>query len=365
MIPIYEPYRLDLAQPYVDDCIKSGWVSSRGEYVEAFEEKCADILNIDHAISVSNGTVALMLVLAAMLERGDEVLVPSLTYAATVSQLIWLGLKPILFDSTEDYQASIRSMHSAYHPGVKAILLPELYGSAPVKVAQWYWVAKDLGMDLIEDAAEVFGSTVAVGANTLHLGTLSKAGTFSFFGNKTFTTGEGGLVVTRDDELAAKLRLLRNQAHVGNFVHDGPGFNFRMTNIQAAIGLSQLEQYDLIVGRKKFIAAYYRDMMPEPFSCVETSPEVDSTEWMPLFMLPEGVSYADFRYKMLALGIDTRPCFTPVHLMPGWDGCSIPVSLDVSESIYRRGFNLPCYPGMDYGQLDDVVSALRKVKDEI
>jgi len=367
MIPIYEPYLVGNAKKYVNDCLDTGWVSSKGKYVEAFEKECANILGTDYAIAVSNGTVALMLVMAALAEKGDEVLVPSLTYAATASQLIWLGLTPVLYDSTTDYQPSIRSMIEAYKAcsNAKIVILPELYGSAPEKAPDFYWVAKDLGMWLVEDSAEVFGTSFGVGQTSFKLGTMGKAGTFSFFGNKTFTTGEGGLVVTRDPELAAKMRLLYNQAHVGNFVHDGPGFNFRMTNIQAAIGLAQLECYDEIVQRKKEIAEYYRGMVPEPFGCILPKPNIDSTEWMPLFTLPEGVGYADFRYKMLAHGIDTRPCFTPIHLMPRWNACRRPVSLETAEHIYRYGFNLPCYPGMDYGHLSDVIDALYKVRDEL
>lgn len=372
MIPIYQPYLTERESEYVNQALQSGWISSRGEFIEKFESRCADLLNVHEAITVSNGTVSLMLILAALkLSKDTYIFIPSLTYVASASPAYWLGYKIVFFDSDLNYQPSCNSLQEVYDQ-VKtfhelmhktsfkaALILPQLYGNSP-DMESFIEFCKTNTITMIEDSAEVFGSTY----NDKMLGTFGRAGSFSFFGNKTITTGEGGLVVTNDISLADSMRSLKSHAHDKSFHHFEPAFNFRMTNIQAAIGLAQLDNYAEIVDKKVHIANTYRSYLPPPYRSVETNSKVISTEWMPLFMLPEDMEYVWFQEQMLANGIDTRPCFMPMHLMSGFSGqqfITLPGSCSTSESIYSKGFNLPCYPSLTDDQITQVLSALQKV----
>lgn len=359
MIPVYQPYLHGNESKYVNDCLESGWISSRGSYIQRFEEAIESYLGVKHAITCSNGTVSLMLGLAVLdLPAGSEVLSPSLTYAATVSQALWLGHRLVLFDSDEDFQPSFDSFVSAVSEKTKVLILPELYGSSP-DIVKFRDFCKANGIILIEDSAEVFGGSW----NGKKLGTFGDIGSFSLFGNKTITTGEGGIVITDSDELAEKANLLKSQAHVGGFRHSGPGFNFRMTNIQAAIGLAQMEQLPEIIVKKKRIALLYRELI-KSFDSVAPRAEVDSSEWMPLFRIGSDVNY-EVLHKLLAHdGIDSRPAFTPIHLMSGFE-YEHRVSLSTAERIWSRGFNLPCYPDLTDEQLAHVIRSVNLIGENL
>jgi perosamine synthetase len=296
-----------------------------------------------------------MLALAILdLPIGTEVLAPSLTYAATVSQALWLGHKLVLFDSDEDFQPSFDSFVDAVTKETKVLILPELYGSSP-DITKFVNFCKSNGIYLIEDSAEVFGSSW----NQKKLGTFGDIGSFSLFGNKTITTGEGGIVVTNSDELAEKANLLKSQAHVGGFRHSGPGFNFRMTNIQAAIGLAQMEQLSEIIVKKKRIASLYRELITS-FESIAPRLEVDSTEWMPLFRIGSDTSYEMLHHLLSHDGVDSRPAFTPIHLMPGFE-YEHRVSLSTAERIWSKGFNLPCYPDLTDEQIHHVITSVNLI----
>jgi len=358
-IPIYKPFVAENQKKYVNACLDTNWISSRGKYIDLFEKALASYLGAKHVITTCNGTVSLMLIYAAAgLRPGDEVLVPSLTYCATVSQLNWLGMRPILVDSDNNYQMSVDSLDRYRTRRTVAVVVPQLYGGSAnmVKLVSY---CKKHGLCLIEDSAESFGCSI----NEKKIGTFGDVSSFSFFGNKVITTGEGGCVVTDNDRLAKKVKLLKSQAHIGGFVHDGPGFNFRMTNIQAAIGLAQLEQIDTVVTRKKQIATYYRNTLSKEIGKV-VSPNVESSEWMPLFTLPDTISYLKFHTVMQAKNIDIRPCFTPIHLMNGFT-YDKKGSLENSERIYKKGFNLPSYPDLTDGELDYIVKCVNNAVEII
>lgn len=350
-IPIYVPHVAKNQKAYVLDCLGTNWISSKGKWIEKFEGMVAEKVGKGYeSVSVCNGTVALMLTYASMgLRPGDEVVVPSLTYCATISQLNWLGVTPVLVDSDDNYQIDVTQLPKTLSRKTKAVVVPELYGDLPdMDVILDFCAANELL--LIEDSAETFGCAGA--------GKWGNAATFSFFANKTITTGEGGCVVTDNKELAKTMRLLRSQAHIGNFVHKGPGFNFRMTNLQAAIGVAQLEEFDVIVSRKQQIATYYRNKLSD--SVGKIRPSVASAEWMPLFTLPETMEYVKFMNEMHKRKIDTRACFTPIHLMEGFD-YTRRTALDNCERIYRRGFNLPSYPGLTDEQLKYICDNVNEV----
>jgi len=351
-IPIYKPFVANNQKKYVNDCLDTNWISSKGGYIDKFELAVADYLDVKHVVTTCNGTVSLMLIYAAAgLRPGDEVLVPSLTYCATISPLNWLGIRPVLIDSDSNYQMKIDDLDRYLTRRTAAVVVPQLYGGSP-NMDKLVEFCNQSNLCLIEDSAESFGCLF----NGKQVGRFGSMSSFSFFGNKVITTGEGGCVATNNDELAKKLKLLKSQAHIGGFVHDGPGFNFRMTNLQAAIGLAQMEQVDQIITRKKKIATYYRNMLSKDVGRI-TSPGVESSEWMPLFTLPDTMSYLKFHTVMQSRNVDIRPCFTPIHLMKGFT-YDKKGSLDTSEKIYTKGFNLPSYPDLTDDQLEYIVECV-------
>lgn len=357
-IPIYEPFKAKNQKRYVLDCVNSNWISSKGSYIDKFEKALQDYLGVKHAITVCNGSVSLMLIMRAMdIGMGDYVITPSLTYAATVSSINNVGAHALLVDSDDSFQM-IEDIENAFNDHCKAVLIPQLYGSAP-NMDYFLNLCKRKGVPLIEDSAEVFGCEY----NGKKLGSLGAASSFSFFGNKTITTGEGGCVCTNDDSLAEKMRLIKNQSHIGGFDHNGPGYNFRMTNIQAAIGLAQLEQIDEIVTKKLAIAKYYRKHLTHKITIPFPNIAVKSTEWMPLFILPKGIPYLKFYEEMRNMGIDTRPAFKPVHLMKGFNA-GVRGSVATAEAIYGRGFNLPSYPDLKKKQLKYICDTVNKIVED-
>ena len=361
-INVYEPRKAKNQTKYVLEALESNCISGKaGRFIEEFEETLAWITGVDHAVSVCNGTVSLMLIYAAAdLKSGDEVITPSLTYCATVSQLNWLGITPVLVDSDDNFQMDLSQLESSISRKTKAIVVPQLYGDAPQMFRLSNFCTKH-GLILIEDSAECFASTFDEKERVI--GSFGLASSFSFFANKNITTGEGGAVATDDPDFAKRLRLLRSQAHIGNFVHDGPGFNFRMTNLHAAVGVAQLEEHCDIVTRKTQIARYYRNKLSE--SVGKVVPKIHgSTEWMPLFTLPDSMNYPKFLLEMQKKGIDTRPCFTPIHLMNGFEYTKR-VSLDNCERLYKKGFNLPCYPDLTDEQLKYVVDSVNEVVEMV
>lgn len=351
---IYEPHKATNQKKYVVDCLDTNMLTFRGKYVEQFEQKISETLKIKHTISTFNGSVSLMLILYGLgIGYKDEVIVPSLTYAATVSSINLMGATAVLVDSDDNLQMDLSKIEKIITKKTKAIMVPELYSDCP-DLNKLISICKKHKILLIEDSAESFGSKF----KNKYIGSFGIASSFSYFANKLIQTGEGGCVCTNDDTLAKKLRLLKNQSHIGNFMHSGPGFNFRMTNLQAAIGCAQLEQYDWVLTRKKEIAKFYRENLHSEI--IRVVPRTDSSEWMPLFRLPNSITYPRFQILMQDAGIETRPAFAPVHIMEGFN-IKTPVSLSNSERIYKSGFNLPCYPDLNKKQLNYIVDTVNKI----
>jgi perosamine synthetase len=358
MIPVYRPSLDGNETRYVMDAVQSGWISSLGQYVDRFEQAIREVTGARHAIAVSNGSVALHLALHSLdIGRGDEVIVPTFTYIASVNAIILAGATPVFVDvSRDDWLIDINSVERAITNRTKAILPVDLYSaiSDPAVTA----LARDRGLAVVHDCAEVFGATIS----GRHAGLDADVATFSFFGNKTVTTGEGGAVTTNDDALAARMRKVKGQGQslTRRYWHDEIGFNYRMTNICAAIGLAQIERLDSIVDRKRQIAALYRDVLADSgVSFQRIRPEVRSTEWLVSVLVPEGVDRDSVMQDMAGKGVDTRPVFYCAHRMPMYaKGQTLPVSEDVS----RRGMSLPSYPGLTE---DDVVRVADTLKAAI
>lgn len=354
-IPVYTPSLDGNEYKYVMDAVQSGWISSLGQYVDRFEEAIKSVTGAKHAIALCNGSVALHLALHCVdVGPGDEVIVPTFTYIASVNAIALAGAKPVFVDvRAEDWLIDPASVEAAVTPKTKAIMPVDLYSavSDPAIVE----MARERGLAVVEDCAEVFGTT----RDGRHVGLDADVATFSFFGNKTVTTGEGGAVITNDDALAARLRKVKGQGQslTRRYWHDELGFNYRMTNICAAIGVAQIERLDEILERKRRIAAFYRDRLePLGLSFQRVPVSVASSEWLVSALVPHGVDRDAVMQHMADLGVDTRPVFYCAHHMPMYEtGQLIPVA----EDIARRGFSLPSYPGLDDGDLAKVTDAVK------
>jgi perosamine synthetase len=355
LIRLYQPDLSGNERRYVLECLESSWISSNGAFVPRFEEEFAKYVGVDHAIAVSNGTVALHLALHALgIGPGDEVIVPSLTYVAPVNCIAQTGATPVFVDSRlDDWLMDPDEIEKKLTPRTKAIMPVHLFGEI-CDMPTLGELAKRHGLTIIEDAAEVVGCTL----RGQHAGTFGAIGTFSFYGNKTITTGEGGMVVTNDASLAERMRRLKGQGQspTRRYWHTERGFNYRMTNICAAIGLAQLERLPAILSRKRAIAAQYRDLLKNaPVVFQKRPPQVESGEWLVSALLPEQIDRDEIMRRMWNDGIETRPVFFGAHQMPMYDSS---LSLPVAEEISRRGISLPSYPQMTEQEVNRVVEAL-------
>ncbi|MBZ5790064.1 DegT/DnrJ/EryC1/StrS family aminotransferase [Burkholderia contaminans] len=344
-IYVAEPKLAGKEREYVLDCIDSTWISSNGKYITAFENEFARFCGVKHAIATNNGTTALHLALVAMgLQPGDEVLVPTVTYIATANAVRYCGATPVLVDvqpGTMNIDPDDLERHIT--PRTKGIIPVHLYGH-PAQMEPIMRIAKDHGLFVLEDAAEAHGAEY-MGQKVGSFGTCS---TFSFFGNKIVTTGEGGMITTDDDDLAAKLRLYRGQGMDPNRRYWFPvvGYNYRMTNIQAAIGLAQMENIEQAISAREQVAAWYNDALASlvtKISLPEEAPWAKQVYWMYNIFLREGGEErrdAVMRNLDLQGGIETRPVFHPMHVMPPYAQAS---TFPVADSWAQRGINLPTH----------------------
>ena len=366
MIPIASPDLSGNESRYVDECVRTTWISSVGHFIHDFEAAFAEAAGTRHAIATNNGTTALQLALAALgVGPGDEVIVPALTYIATANAVRYCGATPVLADVEPDTMnldpADIEHRITAR---TKAVLPVHLYGH-PADMTAITAIAGRHGLTVIEDAAEAHGSTV----NGRPVGSLGDMGVFSFFGNKIITTGEGGAVTTDDDALAGRLRLLRGQGMDPErrywFVE--VGFNYRMTNVAAAIGLAQLERFEPMLARRREIAALYTANLgdAEGISLPVERPDVRRVDWL-YTVLVTGFT-TDQRNALIDRlredGIETRPVFYPLHLMPPYE-TSPTLSFPVSERLGAEGISLPTHILLSDDEVATVCEALlRRVRE--
>ncbi len=356
IVPIYRPFLEGNVSAYVAECVGSGWISSRGPFIAKFEEAFAAFTGAAEATSVANGTVALHLALVALgIGPGDEVIVPSFTYIASVNTILQAGATPVFAESLADtLQVDPASVRSRITPRTRAIMAVHLYGH-PSDMTALGALCRAYGLLLIEDAAESFGASW----RGQHTGTFGDVGTFSFFGNKTITTGEGGMVLARDPKIMARCRQLKNQgiAPGREYWHEVLGYNYRMTNIQAAIGLAQIELAPKILARKRAIAAHYREALAGlPLRTHDAVGDAEHSHWMCSILLDDATRRAPVRADLAAQGIETRPFFAPAHTMPH---CRSPERLPVAEDISARGINLPSFPGLEDGEVARICAIIR------
>jgi perosamine synthetase len=364
MIPVSRPALSQLEIDYVTDAIKSGWVSSLGAYIDAFEKKFADYCGTKYAVSVCNGTVGLHLALKVLgVGAGDEVIVPDLTFIATGNTVVTAGATPIIVDVCRDtYCIDPAKITEAISPRTRAIIPVHLYGH-PAAMHAIMAIARERGLFVIEDAAEAHGASIA----GVRAGAFGDCGVFSFYGNKIITSGEGGMITTSDPDFYAKARLLRDHAMSKEvrYWHTEIGYNYRITNMQAALGLAQLEQIaEFQKSRNKLLLQYKERLEP---SGIECNPRVgaDPVNWMVCAV----VDSLDRKRRdsviedMRMRGVDARPFFFPMSAMPMYGKRNNAVAYKLSEC----GFNLPTFVGMTEEQVAEscsvFLSALAKAID--
>jgi len=315
-IPIYQPDLGGNEKNYVNECLDSSWISSRGRFVAEFEARFADRISVHHAASVCNGTVALHLALVALgIGPGDEVIVPTLTYIASVNAIAYTGATPVFVDSLRStWQIDPEDVRRHITPRTRAIMPVHLYGQASDMDALCA-IANEHRLFIIEDCAEAFGTFY----KGRHVGTFGDISTFSFFGNKTITTGEGGMVVSNDKTLIERARPLKGQGLAAHreYWHDVVGYNYRMTNIAAAIGLAQLERADEFIEKKRALAEQYAaELRDLPVELHQQAPDTLHSYWMISLLVEQADLRDPLRQHLADAGIETRPLFYPVHTMP-------------------------------------------------
>ncbi|MCL4762308.1 MAG: aminotransferase class I/II-fold pyridoxal phosphate-dependent enzyme [Burkholderiales bacterium] len=355
-IPVYAPLLGGNERRYVDECLDTTWISSRGAFVGRFESAFASFVGAPHATSVCNGTVALHLALAALgLGRGDEVVVPTLTYIASVNTVEQTGATPVFADSRRDtWQLDPDDVRRKLTPRTRAIMAVHLYGQS-CDMDALVAIAREHGLALVEDCAEAFGTRW----RGRHVGTFGDVATFSFFGNKTITTGEGGMVVARDPVVHARCAKLKNQGVSADreYWHDELAYNYRMTNVAAAIGVAQLERAEAIIARKRELHAHYRAALAG--LPVELHAEASGTThsfWMNSILVAEPSLRDPLRRHLALAGIETRPLFHPAHTMPMYAARG--ERHPVAESLGARGINLPSGPGVGGAEVAEVAAAI-------
>ncbi|HYN80915.1 MAG TPA: DegT/DnrJ/EryC1/StrS family aminotransferase [Gemmatimonadaceae bacterium] len=365
-IPVNEPVLDGNEKKYLAQCIDSGWISSEGPFVRDFEIRFAERVGRKHGVAVCNGSAALDAAAAAIrLGAGDEVIMPTFTIISCASAITRLGATPVLVDcDPATWNMDPSAIESRVTPKTKAIMVVHLYG-LPVNMDPVLDLAKRHNLRIIEDAAEMIGQT----HRGRPCGSFGDLSTFSFYPNKHITTGEGGMIVTDDEALAERCRSLRNLCFAPRrFVHEELGWNFRMTNLQAALGLAQLERLDEFVARKRHSFARYMTLLADvggirlPVACTEYA---DNINWVFGVVLDDEVPFDAMgaMTRLTKLGIGTRPFFWPMHEQPVFRrmGLFADERYPQAERIARRGFYLPSGLALTDDQIVRVAEAVRRI----
>ncbi len=358
-IPVAQPKLGGNEKKYVLDCLESNWISSNGKYITQFETEFAKFCQVRHAIATNNGTTALHLALVALdLKPDDEVIVPTVTYIATANAVRYCGAKPVLVDvCPKTMNIDPLQLKAKITSRTKGIMPVHLYGH-PADMDPIQELAKQHGLFILEDAAEAHGAQY----KNKPVGSIGDCATFSFFGNKIITTGEGGMVTTNDDALASRLRLFRGQGMDLNrrYWFSVIGYNYRMTNIQAAIGLAQLEKIEEALAVRSKLANWYNealahltDVLLLPIS----QPWAKHVYWMYTIFLKTGGENErnQIMHALEKEGVETRPVFYPLHIMPPYfERTDYPVA----DEWAQRGINLPTHQFMSKILVKRIASVL-------
>ena len=375
MIPVNEPKLGQRELEYVTECIQTGWISSAGRYIDQFEEQWAAYCERRYGIAVCNGTVALQVAAACLdLQSGDEVIMPSFTIISCAQAVLYNGGVPVLVDcDPQTYCMDVDQVRAKITPRTRALMPVHIYGH-PVDMDPLLELADEFGLKIIEDAAEAHGAQY-LSKSDHPLGEWKRCGgfgdlsCFSFYANKLITTGEGGMLLTNDPLLAEKARGLRNLCFQPRrrFYHEALGFNFRMTNLQAALGVAQLERMDEIVAHKRWMGQAYTERLQD-IACLQIpieKPWARSVYWMYGLVVSQeaGLDAVEFARRLQNLGIDTRPFFLGMHAQPVLHSMGLfkDENYPVTDHLARQGLYLPSGMALNEKQLEQVAQAVHEV----
>lgn len=375
MIPVSEPVLGEKELEYVSECVRTGWVSSSGRFIGEFEERWAAYCGRRYGVAVSNGTAALQVAVRSLgLAPGDEIIIPSFTIVSCALAVLASGCVPVLVDSDPGtWCMDVSRIEERITPRTRAIMPVHIYGH-PVDMDPVLSLAERHGLAVIEDAAEAHGSQYlsgrdGPGPSWRRCGGFGVVSCFSFYANKLVTTGEGGMVLTDDRGVAERARSLRNLCFgtARRFLHEEEGFNFRLTNVQAAIGLAQLERIDAIVAGKRRIGGEYARRLAgiAGLRLQEEKSWARSVYWMCGVLLSEatGLDASRLAQRLGERGIETRPFFLGMHEQPVFRrrGLFLDDRHPVAERLARQGLYLPSGIGLTEDQMAQVCGAVREV----
>ena len=343
-IPVCEPKLGEKELEYVIECVQSTWISSKGRFIEKFEKEFSKYCGAKYGVATTSGTTALHLALATLgMKRGDEVIIPTFTMIATANAVTYTGAKPVLVDSElVTWNIDVNKIEEEITNKTKAIMVVHTYGH-PVDMDPVLDLARDNGLYIVEDAAEAHGAEY----KGKRVGALGDVGCFSFYANKIITTGEGGMIVTNNEELAEKARMLKDMAFEKErrFWHRYLGFNYRMTNLQAAIGVAQMEKLDQFVEVRRRNASLYNSLLKD-IEGITLPPEADwakNVYWMYSVLIEDsfGRDRNELMKHLSENGIETRTFFNPIHVQPLYCKRYKGEKYPLAEELSRKGINLP------------------------
>lgn len=359
-IPLSKPYLGEMESANLSACVNTGWISSQGAFVSEFERQFADLIGAKYAVAVSNGTAALHLSLLALgIGAGDEVIVPNLTFGATANAVIHAGARPVLCDIDEkNWTIDCQQLKQLINQKTKAIIPVHLYG-LPANMQEIATLAELNNLNVIEDCAQALGAQV----NGRTVGNLGDCGCFSFFANKTMTTGEGGMVTTNDQVLWQKLLLFRDHGMKPEkrYWHEVPGLNYRMTNIQASLGVAQLDKIDYLINERCRINEVYQHYLAScpDISFSEALHQVKKVTWVTSILVPDPQR---IQIALAENGVDSRRFFYPLHKQPPYFVPEHPEKslYSASQSVARKGISLPTFVGLQDEQIKRICMLIKK-----
>jgi perosamine synthetase len=378
VIPLSEPEISGNEWKYVKECLDTGWVSSAGFFAQRFEAEFAKYVGTPHAIAVANGTAGLHVALRiAGVEANDEVIVSNLSFIASANAIHYCGAHPVFADTSSlDWQidtgkvarfleteCEIRSgvcTNKRSGRRVKAILPVHVLGSA-CQIDRVMDLARDFRLVVVEDAAEAVG----VRYKGRHVGTFGDVGVFSFNGNKIMTAGSGGMIVTGSEKLGEYARYLTTQAKDDEveYIHNEVGYNYRLTSLQAAMGLAQLERIEEFIARKRAIAkAYSEALSREPLTMMPVLPGIDATFWLFTVLLDSRTTLTQRKLVLESLkqqGVGARPLWHPIHALPPYQSCQS-IEIEHSVDLYEHAISLPCSVGLKGEDIERCIHALQE-----
>jgi len=368
-IPVNTPLLDGNEKKYLQECIDTGWISSEGPFVKKFEEAFAQKIGKRYAIAVTNGTTALEAAVRALgIKEGDEVIMPTFTIISCAAAIVRNGATPVLVDSEPDtWNMNVAQIEAKITDKTKAIMAVHIYG-LPVNMEPILQIAKKYELKIIEDAAEAIGLEY----KGRQCGSIGDISVFSFYPNKHITTGEGGMILTDSDELADRCKSLRDLCFIPDqrFVHKELGWNLRMTNMQAALGLAQLERLDEHLKKKRYIGKKYHELLKD-MKCIQlplpSTSYAKNIYWVFGIILKESVPFdaKEAMRRLSAKGIGTRPFFWPMHQQPVFNemGLFLREKHPVAERIARRGFYIPSGLAITDDEMIQVAESVKKILD--